>query len=247
MLYAYCDESGHEQREQYMFLAGFLGNEKQWRLAATEWRRAGGGPEFHTTSLVRRKRSESKLARLATVPTFCGLRPIVTGVRMSDYWDLVSGSPDEKRAKGWCVALYPLVLETLISIPNSERATFIFEEQFEYQPYAHRVMNAVAEYPDQRLRTETGLSKLAHWDFLPKEMTILTQPADYLAFSLMSFFREPGSQAARLTKPMLDCIGNFRRVGAILSREKVRQWIKSMPSFSGGKRSRAVDQKIRRR
>ena len=115
------------------------------------------------------------------------LRPIVTGVRMADYWDLVSGSPDEKRAKGWCIALYPLVLETLISIPNSERAMFIFEEQFEYQPYADRVMNAVAEYPDDRLRTGTGLSKLADWDFLPKQMTTLTQPADYLAFSFMSF------------------------------------------------------------
>ena len=78
MLYAYCDESGHDRQDQYMFLAGFLGNKEQWKLAHRKWKEAGGGKGFHTTNVVRKpERAERKLARLGSVPVFCGLRPII--------------------------------------------------------------------------------------------------------------------------------------------------------------------------
>lgn len=125
MLYAYCDESGHERQNQYMFLAGFLGDEEQWSLACRKWKEAGGGQGFHTTNVLRTKRAEPRLAFLGSVPVFCGLRPIISGVRVSDYWDLVEGTRFEKRAKGWCTALYPLVLETLLYIPSDQRVEFI--------------------------------------------------------------------------------------------------------------------------
>lgn len=232
MLYAYCDESGHERQDQFMFLAGFVGNEDQWKLNDKKWNESGGGEGFHTKNVVRKPtRAEPKLARLSSVPLYCGLRPIVGGVRMSDYWDLVSGTQFERRAKGWCVALYPLVLETILFIPKNERVEFIFDEQCEYQPFAERAMEAISEFPNERLRTENGSPKLASLRFVHRERTIRTQPADFLAFALRSFFREPQSDAARLTRPILDCIASSRRIGEIFSREKVRLILRSMPTL----------------
>jgi hypothetical protein len=150
---------------------------------------------------------------------------------MSDYWDLVKGTQYEKRAKGWCTALYPLVLETLLYIPKNERVEFIFEEQNEYRPFADCVMKAISQYPDERLCNADGLTKLAKWNFVPKKRAILNQPADYLAFAMMSFFRDPQGDAARLTKPILECIGNFPVVGEIFSRQKIRMILAAMPAL----------------
>ena len=37
MLYAYLDESGHEQKNDWMCVAGFVGTEGQWKKAAPLW------------------------------------------------------------------------------------------------------------------------------------------------------------------------------------------------------------------
>jgi hypothetical protein len=151
------------------------------------------------------------------------LYPLTSGVRASDYWDLVSGTLHERNAKSWCTALYPLVIEALLFIPASDRVEFIFEQQTEYQPYADRVFGAVLKSSDERFKTNAGLPKLARWGFVPKESTILTQPADYLAFALAHFYKDPASLKSKLTRPILDSVADLKEVGHLMTREQARK------------------------
>ena len=208
MLHAWIDESGHEQKDDFMFLAGFLGSKDQWRRFADRWVEMGGTPSFKTRHVVRdRERAESKLARLGSVPTSCGLRPMVAGVRMADYWDLVAGTDQERKSKGWLVCLYPLVIETLLSVPKDELVEFGFDSQDTYEIDAGHVFRAIEDCPDERLRHSDGLTKVASWRFVPHGRTTLTQPADYLAYAWRSHMRDPNSEESRLTKPILDSAG----------------------------------------
>jgi hypothetical protein len=75
MMTAYIDESGHEGKG-WMFLAGYLGNEDQWKTFVPAWK-AGLGPQrksLHMTDLRWNKdRTKHLLKRLGPIPEGCGL------------------------------------------------------------------------------------------------------------------------------------------------------------------------------
>src|SRR5690349_4944011 len=79
MLTAYLDESGHESKN-WMFLAGFLGNEEQWRDFVPKWQ-AGLGPQrkcLHMTELRwNRERTQTLLRKLGPIPEQCKLEPMM--------------------------------------------------------------------------------------------------------------------------------------------------------------------------
>jgi hypothetical protein len=186
MMTAYIDESGHEGKG-WMFLAGYLGSEDQWKRFVPAWK-AGLGPQrksLHLTDLRWNKdRTKQLLKRLGPIPEGCGLTPILGGIRYGDYEDLVTGSPAAKLLKGWLTCLFTIVLETLRVVPDGERLELVFEEQREYEQNAGQILSMIA-YHDPWSGTpwqdKEGKAKLAKWGFVPKGSTIMTDPADYLA------------------------------------------------------------------
>jgi len=228
MLTAYVDESGHETKD-WMFVAGFMGNDDQWKQFVPMWREAlGGRKALHMKGLRwSHDRTRRMLARLGAVPSKCGLTAVVSGVRVSDYEDLLRGTPAKKLLKGYVASIYPLVINILRSIPTYERLEIVFEQQEEYQPFAECALAAIVSLrnvkPDWFL-TGTGLPKLAKWTFVPKDSTMLTQPADYFVYALRQLYQDRYSKKTEWCKPILDS-GNGHGVGAIMTRRQIRQTI----------------------
>lgn len=225
VLYEYCDESGHERRDQHTIIAGFLGNEDQWKALLRDWLPAlGNRRSLHTRKLFRNeKRARALLSRLGPIPAKCGLRPFVSAVKADDYWDLVDGTPVEKRAKGYCTALYTLIIDTLIYAPRDERVEFIFETQKEYEACTNEIMKAVLRANQKELYTSNGVPRLANWGFIPKESSPLTQPADYLANAVLQYYRDPKGVRWDITRPIIDSYPKLDLLTyGVLSRENIR-------------------------
>jgi len=86
MLTAYLDESGQETKG-WMFVAGFLGNDEQWKQFVPLWKEALGPQRrhLHMADLRwKKQRTKELLARLRRVST--SLRPVV--MEFSEYFHL---------------------------------------------------------------------------------------------------------------------------------------------------------------
>ncbi len=141
MLTAYLDETGHETKD-WMFVAGFLGDRQQWKRLVPLWTEAlGQRKHLHMSDLRWNKRqTQQLLQRLGPIPDKCGLKPVVGGVRVKHYEDLLAGTPAQKLLKGYIVCIYPLVVNVLRAIPRNERLEIVFEQQSEYQPYTEMAL-----------------------------------------------------------------------------------------------------------
>jgi hypothetical protein len=229
MMTAYIDESGHEGKG-WMFLAGYLGSEDQWKRFVPAWK-AGLGPQrksLHLTDLRWNKdRTKQLLKRLGPIPEGCGLTPILGGIRYGDYEDLVTGSPAAKLLKGWLTCLFTIVLETLRVVPDGERLELVFEEQREYEQNAGQILSMIA-YHDPWSGTpwqdKEGKAKLAKWGFVPKGSTIMTDPADYLAFALRELWTDEKSKKSAWCRPIL---ASGEGIGKILKRDTIRPIIQT--------------------
>jgi hypothetical protein len=232
VLTAYVDETGQDTPE-HVFLAGFAGNDEQWKRFATAWSaRLGNRKRFHMAELRwAMPRTERLLQRLGPIPYACGLQPIFGGVRVSDYADLVRGPIEKLAMAGYIAALYPLVIKTLAWVPSNERIEFIFEEQGRYQTVATLVLGAIAGSRDPALMTNDRRPKLANWRFVPKDGTILTHPADYFAYALGQAYRDRNSECTRLCSPIFKDGAESTAIGELLSRQRVRatvQFVQTM-------------------
>jgi hypothetical protein len=222
VLTAYLDESGHEGKE-HVFIAGFIGNDEQWRECAKRWALGLGKKKSLHMNRLRWKNQRTKklLARLGPIPEGCGLQRVVGGVRVRDYEDLIVGTPAEKIAKGYYTALYPLVIRILRWVPADERVKLVFEEQREYEAYTGSVLSSLANGPDPKWRTTDGLPKLAEWAFVPKGSTTLTEPSDYLAYALLQNYRDKTSERANWCMPILGGL-KFKAIGRVMRRMEIR-------------------------
>jgi hypothetical protein len=230
MLTAYVDESGHEGKG-WMFLAGWLGNCEQWTNFADEWKK-GLGPQrksLHMTELRwNQDRTRKLLARLGPIPESCHLRGVLGGVRFGDYEDLVSGTPEAKQLKGYMSCLMPMVAETLRGMPKDERLEIVFEQQNEYEPFVNMALPTFTG-PDRHAPWKMmpdGKPRLAKWSFVPKGTTMLTEPADYLAFALREVWTDKTSKKAQWCSPILRA-GDGTGLGKIMTRNQIRHVITS--------------------
>jgi hypothetical protein len=102
MMTAYVDESGHESAN-WMFIAGFLGSEDQWKDFVPKWK-AALGPQrksLHMNELRwNRECTKHLLARLGPVPQGSKLTPVFGGVKYGDYAELTAGTENEKPYTG---------------------------------------------------------------------------------------------------------------------------------------------------
>jgi hypothetical protein len=222
VLTAYLDESGQESND-YVFIAGFLGNDDQWKQCASDWKIGLGkrnGLHMKKLRWAYPKKIEPLLNRLGPIPYNCHLRPLLGGVRVSHYDDLVAGDIKRKIMAGYMAALYPLVIQMLKVVPSNERVEIIFEAQTTYEPFVNIMLENLSKCDPQYL-TAGGIPKLANWKFVPKNSTVLTQPADYLAYAVTQAYRDENSQKAKLCAPIFP----EKAIGQVMTRSEVRHII----------------------
>jgi hypothetical protein len=229
MMRAYIDESGQESTE-WVVVAGFLGNEDQWAAFVPKWTTALGRQRksLHMSALRWNKTStRDLLARLGPVPYECGLEATRGVVRVSDYADLVAGTDAEKDIPGYYAALVPMVINILRrAVPPSERIEFVFERQDRYILSIARAM-AYGSMDDKSYKlTSDGRPKIARWVFVEKGTTVMTDPADYLAFALRSRVADPESKKAEWSRPIITSNTSGVVWGKVLTRSEARQAVK---------------------
>jgi hypothetical protein len=228
MYTAYLDETG-QQGNDWVFVAGFVGDEAAWTRFVPLWK---AGLRNRTTLHMRElrwkhRRTKDLLARLGPIPRSCGLEPVVGGVKVSDYKDLVKGSIVEKIAEGYLYCLFPLVLCLLKYLPRNGRVEFIFGSQTVYRDRAIDLMDFIAQQTvgKPQFCTPDGLSKIAKFSFLPPGDHLLLQPSDYYASAMAHYHHDKQSQKAQWCMPILDVENNIPCIGKILNREEIRAQI----------------------
>jgi hypothetical protein len=230
MITAYLDESEHSDVGKYTVVAGFRGKKENWDLFVPLWKQGlGNRKSLHMRSLRwnhpnAKSRVGDLLARLGPIPYDCGLIPVYGAVKAGDYLDLVRGDPILEDFGGYLLSIshvFTLLLET---IPPHERIKIVCEAQEGY------ASNADAVFKVFKIASRDGLyPKLVSIDFVPKGSTSLTEPADYLAFSLSKTLSEPGSQKDLWARPIQ---GEGRQLqcapGMWLNREVARETIQQI-------------------
>ena len=230
MLTAYLDESGHETKD-VSIIAGFLGNEEQWKCCVERWRAGLGKRKFLHTKKLRFKKDRDRqlLQRLGPIPHECGLTALLGVVPVDRYHYLVSGTYAEKMTKGYYFCLMTIFDSIVKNTPKNESVKFVFEAQSEYEIQARRFFDANSHH-----LTSTGGPKFNSIEFIPKDSSILTQPADYLAFSMLQQFRDPQSVKAKWcepirlnTRPVFGLVHDGEGIQKI-----VRNTLKKFPDFA---------------
>jgi hypothetical protein len=222
MFTAYIDESGHELKRGWTFLAGFLGDEGRWADFVPKWRK-GLGPQRKLLHMHELRwnldRTRRLLDRLGPIPEQCKLVPVMAGVWLDDYEDLLSdGSEFNKELGAYLTCVHTLAIQVLRVIPDDERLEIVFEEQRQYEPLANRILASAA---DLGPRTSDGIPKLAKWSFVPKGSTIMTDPSDYFAFALAQIWTDPGSKKTQWCTPILRSNQSVG-IGNVLQRDEIR-------------------------
>jgi hypothetical protein len=200
MLTAYLDESV-ESPHGYTVMAGFLGNESQWKVFTEKWKSALR-PKRHLHMRKLRwngDRHKRMLEDLAAVPYECGLLSMYSSVKVSEYEDKIPKFKTKAFAKGYFVTLVGLAASVLHAIPKNERVEFVFEEQREFAAVREHALGIIATSPV--LRRKQGNSALAKWSSVPKSS--LLEPSDYLAYAVMQNLVDPKSIRSRLCLPIL--------------------------------------------
>jgi hypothetical protein len=226
VLTAYVDESGQEQ-DDWMFMAGYYGTDAAWQCVAKEWPKALGPQRkhLHMNRLRFKLQSERKmLERLGAIPAACGLVPILGGVRVGDYRDLLKGTPNEVIMNGYVLCMWTMLVGALIHLPKGERLEVVFEQQNIYSKYAEVAIQVFVNNPPSDVLMPDGTPKLASWRWIPKESTSLLEPADYLCYSLAKMHREPGSRKDRWASP-IRVNQEGQGFGGALTREEARAGI----------------------
>jgi hypothetical protein len=228
MYTAYLDETGIHAND-WIFIAGFLGKKEHWDSLIPRWKIGlGQRKKLHMHKLRWSKPSTEKLlARLGPIPKSCGLRPVVGGVKYSDYQDLVEGTIIQKSSQGYFWCMLALVQSIIKSIPQDERVELIFASQSKYQEQALSALSAIDNeiITNPKLhecRTLNGMSKLAKYGFTSYESTSLLEPADYYASAMAHRYIDATSHKAQWSNPILEEL----TIGCVFSREQVRGYLK---------------------
>lgn len=227
MYYAYLDETG-QQGKEWVFIAGFLGKEDGWKKFTHKWKEALGPQRksLHMADLRFKRHSEKRLLeRLGPVPVESGLIPVLGGIRIDHYEDIFEGDEfQEKMNNGYTSALELLVIQILKWLPRDERFEIVLEQQDRYCGLANFSLQNFSSLDLELCSTSDGKPRLAKWSFLPKRSSMLTEAADYLAYALGQYSRDPASLRSRWCSPLINSVDNCpERLGAILGREQSRQ------------------------
>jgi hypothetical protein len=200
VLTAYLDESGHEG-QSLMVLAGFLGSDEQWKRCEEKWRiNLGNRKHLHMRELQwsKRERIKQLLDKLGPVPHEAGLQVVFTTAAMSDYSDIVTGTQMEWLFRAYMISLMGMIHLIADNIPSQETFKLVLEANDRYTLNVQSLFKGTGN-----IVNSDGSRKLISIEQVPKGITLLTQPADYLAYALLQQERNPGSEKHILCAPIL--------------------------------------------
>lgn len=227
VLTAYVDESGFGAKD-VIVVGGFLGNDKQWDSFAKDWKIGlGKRKALHMKDLYwKHKRTRLLLQRLGPIPSEHDLVPVWVKIRVCDYADLVDDTIFSRKLNhGYMLGAQTLAIVLLMYVWElDERIKLVFEhnDQFaEFVPLFLDVMSKLTGF-----KTSDGLPCLSGVEFVPKDGSSLTQPADYLTYATLQSIRNPDSVRAQWSSPILR---NVPSIVPQLSRDEIRTLL-SRPS-----------------
>lgn len=231
MVTVYLDETEHSESGKYTVVAGFRGRKENWERFVPAWKQGlGKRKSLHMKSLrwnepKAERRIKPLLARLGPIPYQCGLIPVYGAVKASDYFDLVHGIPRLEDSGGYLLSIGHVFTVLLASVPPTERIKIVCEEQHQYEQSVRDLFSVF-----RKLTNKESLSPhLASVDFVPKGSTSLTEPSDYLAFSLGKTFSEPESKKDLWSRPIQDsCPPLGFTPGMWLTRDVARDTIRQI-------------------
>jgi hypothetical protein len=224
---AYLDESQHTG-PGHVVVAGFCGDEDMWNGFAGDWKTAlGHRSGLHVTELrwngrASEKRVKSVLERLGSIPLKNRLMPVYGAVKSSDYLDLLVGKPEfEKKICGYAVCLSIIFTKLTKLLAGHLKIKIVCERQDRYEPLARALFDSFVSIvgKDPRNPYFSGI------EFIPKESSMLTQPADYLAFALGKYLDERGSKKDLWCRPIFGEFSPNKIPGHVYTRERARQKI----------------------
>jgi hypothetical protein len=192
-----------------VIVAGFIGNEDQWRALAQQWPKGFDGSQrksLHTSSLHFKNESErSLLKKLGAIPESAGVKRISGSVNEADYYDLVEGTAAELHAHGYALALVPLILAIENTIPPDESYKLVFEEQGALGFYREKALISISHILSNppKDRRHIKRPKLIGWETMAKGQTCLCEPADYLCYHLAHKSADPNSVRTLWTAPIM--------------------------------------------
>jgi len=132
---------------------------------------AGGYGELKTLHMKdlrwNNPHTKALLDRLGPVPQACGLTRVLSGVKKSDYADLIPGKRAERALQPYYFAFNGLASVLGRWIPDSDQMTFVFEEQRRYSVASTLRAGDIA----LEARNSQGVPKIKGVSFVPKAST----------------------------------------------------------------------------
>jgi hypothetical protein len=133
---------------------------------------------------------------------------------VADYSDLIDNIAAELMLSGYQCALYSIIISVLQAIQGTERIKWVFDQQRVHENAARTVFQQFTELRCQE--------RLAGVEFVQCEP--LTDPADYLAFTVTHHLRDSNSQKSEWCSPILP---SASCCGSVVDRETIRNVISS--------------------
>jgi hypothetical protein len=220
MLTVYLDES-IEQDDGHAIVAGFMGNKVAWGQCVRSWRRVlrkYGRESLHLADMRLRESHRAMLKELGDIPGRCKLRLIFGSVNVGSYKPSVAGTISEVISEGYLFAMEIAVLSALHHVPEGQRLEVICEQQTVYANQRECMLTAIQMMPE--LKDKRGISKLAKWSSIQKSSII--EPADYAAYAILQWLREPDGEKYALCSPILDY---KKKAGQCLSGKRTQKII----------------------
>jgi hypothetical protein len=114
------------------------------------------------------------------------------------------------------IAAQICVTETMSSVAQDERISFVFDRQHIYESIMKRLYKAVFEISRADPRVDREPS------FMDKSVTVCLDPADYLAFEVREYRTNKESKKAELG---ISILGDGNVVGFIYTREELNRFV----------------------
>jgi hypothetical protein len=224
-LTVYADESQHKG-PGHAVIAGFCGGEEQWNGLPPDWKVAlGGRKRLHMRSLhwngeTGKRRIKPLLERLGHVPYKNGLLPLYGAIKISDYLDLMQGKPDfEKKLCGYLICL-SVIFSALNKIFKGDvKIKIVCEKQKEYEPLAQALFSSFR----QMVGKDPANPYFSGLEFIQKDDSILTQPADFLAFAMGKYLDERGGKKDLWCRPIFNGKDPKTVPGHVYPKEQARK------------------------
>jgi Protein of unknown function (DUF3800) len=240
-LTAYVDESQHDTDARHVVVAGFIGSEPEWTAFAEDWKVGlGGRKSLHMKNLrwnvkQSRWRVRDWLAKLGAIPYRHHLCPVYGAVKVSDYFDLIAGEPElERKMCGYSLCLSVIFSVLMRDLPGHAQVKIVCEEQTQYEPLARSLFDSFGNLAAKSAKN----AYFKGIEFIAKDSSPLTQPADFLAFAIGKYLDERETRKDLWCRPIFGKRHPDKVPGRAHTKEKARTLVKEMLASIRDRRAR---------